>query len=63
MRSDLEVDYLDLTEKTMVSIPGTEMKVEVGAITSFKYKVRARLFAPLGVVWGGSAEGCRSAQR
>jgi valyl-tRNA synthetase len=38
--SDLEVDYLDLTEKTMVSIPGTEMKVEVGAITSFKYKVK-----------------------
>ncbi|CAM8937461.1 unnamed protein product [Rhodiola kirilowii] len=35
--SDIEVDYIDIKEKTLLDVPGYEKKVEFGVITSFAY--------------------------
>lgn len=35
--SDIEVEYIELTGRTLVSVPGYSDKVEFGAITSFAY--------------------------
>jgi valyl-tRNA synthetase len=37
--SDIEVDKVELTGKTLLSVPGYTEKVEFGVITSFAYKV------------------------
>uniref|UniRef100_A0A7S1CA53 valine--tRNA ligase n=1 Tax=Bicosoecida sp. CB-2014 TaxID=1486930 RepID=A0A7S1CA53_9STRA len=37
--SDIEVDYIDLEGKTMMSVPGHEHRYEFGTLTSFAYKV------------------------
>ncbi|XP_014261778.1 valine--tRNA ligase [Cimex lectularius] len=37
--SDIEVDKVELTGKTLLSIPGYEKKVEFGVLVSFAYKV------------------------
>lgn len=37
--SDIEVDKVELTGKTLLSVPGYEEKVEFGVLTSFAYKV------------------------
>ncbi len=38
--SDLEVDHEDITGRTLKSLPGTDLKVEVGVLVHFKYKVK-----------------------
>jgi valyl-tRNA synthetase len=40
--SDLEVDYEEITKRTLLPIPGTTDKVEVGVITVFKYPIKGR---------------------
>ncbi|KAL7003273.1 Valine--tRNA ligase, mitochondrial 1 [Sarracenia purpurea var. burkii] len=35
--SDIEVDYLDIKERTLLKIPGYKMPVEFGVLTSFAY--------------------------
>lgn len=38
--SDLEVDYEDISGRTLLDIPGYSDKVEVGVLCEFKYKVK-----------------------
>lgn len=38
--SDIEVDYIDLEGKTMLTVPGHEHRYEFGTLTSFAYKVK-----------------------
>jgi len=38
--SDLEVDYEDIPEKTLLSVPGYSDTVEVGVLCEFKYMVK-----------------------
>ena len=38
--SDLEVDYDEITKRTLLPIPGSSDKVEVGVIVTFKYFVQ-----------------------
>ncbi|GAX73886.1 hypothetical protein CEUSTIGMA_g1336.t1 [Chlamydomonas eustigma] len=35
--SDIEVDYIDIPKRTLLSVPGYEQPVEFGVITSFAY--------------------------
>ena len=36
--SDIEVDYIDIPKRTMLSVPGHEEQVEFGCLSSFAYK-------------------------
>jgi valyl-tRNA synthetase len=40
--SDLEVDYEEISKRTLLPIPGSNDKVEVGVICSFKYPVKGK---------------------
>lgn len=37
--SDIEVEHLDISGPTMISVPGYEKQVEFGVLTKFAYKV------------------------
>lgn len=37
--SDIEVDKVELSGKTLMKVPGYANRVEVGVITSFAYKI------------------------
>ena len=40
--SDLEVDYEEISKRTLLPIPGSSDKVEVGVINVFKYPIKGR---------------------
>ena len=40
--SDLEVDYEEVSKRTLLPIPGSADKVEVGVIVTFKYPIKDR---------------------
>jgi valyl-tRNA synthetase len=41
--SDIEVDYIDIKERTMLKVPGYDKPVEFGALTSFAYPLEGGL--------------------
>ncbi|XP_068655538.1 valine--tRNA ligase, mitochondrial 1 [Aristolochia californica] len=41
--SDIEVDYVDIKERTLIKIPGYENSVEFGVLTSFAYPLEGGL--------------------
>ncbi|KAG7035615.1 Valine--tRNA ligase, mitochondrial 1 [Cucurbita argyrosperma subsp. argyrosperma] len=41
--SDIEVDYIDIKEKTLLKVPGYEKPVEFGVLTSFAYPLEGEL--------------------
>jgi valyl-tRNA synthetase len=41
--SDIEVDYLDIKERTLLKVPGYEKPVEFGVLTSFAYPLEGGL--------------------
>ncbi|GAB4854044.1 Valine--tRNA ligase, mitochondrial 1 [Ancistrocladus abbreviatus] len=41
--SDIEVDYVDIKERTLLKVPGYEKPVEFGVLTSFAYPLEGNL--------------------